>query len=1430
MLSLFLLTGIVLPVSAESMQNSFGFDASVKTTGANNDQSYFPNISLSSSKLKGDEFNGPSDSLDHVTLPANKAKLGKAERKLDNKLLKLANDEFIPSEQSRDKIVEEMKGQKQIVEVPDKANPQGSSVVGINVYVKLKSGFKLSSLEPYLLKINNRDNATRLAAATVDVNRISELASLDAVESVSTIMPPIIRAGSVQSEGDAVLKADLARSQYALTGSGVKVGVISDGVDNLSYAISKGDLTFVSVLGNSVGGDEGTAMLEIIHDLAPNASLYFHDCGNNILAFNEAITELVNAGCDVIVDDIGWITEPFFEDGAIASHVKTILQSHDVVYASSAGNAAGSHYQGTFCDDGTGQNSNDFSGGTSAYKYLYVEIPAGASVIAVLQWNEDFDNAVSDYDMYLYNNDTSAFLDGSEAYQSQTKEPLEAFKYENQTGSAITAALLITAFDAPVAKELEVYLYSYGGSVYTNNIMAEDSIFGHPAVTGVIACGAVRATTPDSIEPFSSQGPVTMLDETRSKPDVCGVDGVSVTGAGGFYNPFYGTSAAAPHVAAVAALLMERFPTMNANGIRSIIAGNAVDLGAAGFDMAFGYGRADTLAAANSHVNVIFNMAGGSNIGTVAIAKSGKVTKPDDPTRDGYNFLGWYKESSYDTAWNFSSDTVEQDTTIYAKWTPISYTIAYDANGGQGTTNPSDHTYDVSAALSVNGYRKTGYVFAGWSINQTGNAVYQDGQSVVNLSIHAGSVTLFAHWTPVDYTVAYEANGATSGATAKSIHTYDISKELTTNGFNKTGYSFIGWATSSVGDVVYANGQRISNLLSDADAVVTLYAKWNINTYTVSFDTQGGSAVDGKTAVYNTSISVPYEPTREGYTFGGWYKESLCSNRWVFESDRVTGDTNLYAKWNINRSIQVQTNSTRYGTVTGGGLYGSSMPATVTAIPQSGYRFISWAEGANTVSAAAVYTFTVGGSRVLKANFAAIGTSRITVKATGYSTTKITWRSVPYANGYILYRSTSRRSGYVPIATVAGATEYSDSLLTSGQRYYYQLRAYCEAASITTYGKTSFVKYATPSWPSIALKASLSNYHTANLSWTSVAQADGYRILRSKSRRSGFEQVVDVPAPVLSWSDTGLPVGSTYYYKVMPYDMADGEIKTGSFSAVKSVTPKWPSVKLRSGILHYHTASLTWNAVPNAAGYEIERSISGKRTGYVKVGETTAPTVTATDELLLADTTCYYRVRPYVVASAQRLYGTYSGVVSIKPKWPVIRLSAVSQSYTSIQISWPAIFDADGYDLYCSTSSRTGFTLLKSDITATSYLAHGLRTGVAYTFKVKPYDVTSSGNAYGAFSRTAIAKPAWPTMSLTATAIGNRGLKLSWSPQNGASGYTVEQSLSFRGPFTVVNGNITGTEYIMADLEAGRVYYFRIIPFAEDSIGKASGVKAVKVL
>lgn|GEM_PF-2794743 len=595
-------------------------------------------------------------------------------------------------------------GQYRLVDSVSPRRDGGAMDDMVYVYVYLKPPAETETIEPYVWEITDRDEENHLAVAWVEVNNLELLASLEEVRTIRTVMPPLARIGSVTTEGDTIHRTSDVRATYSQSGSGMKVGIISDGVDHWTSARNSGDLpTDLTVLSNTQGGDEGTAMLEIVHDMVPGAALYFHDWGVNEVAFNAAIDALVDAGCNIICDDVGWITEPFFEDGIIASHLTSLLATNDIIYVSSAGNNAHTHYQGYYYNDG--YDFHDFSRGSEPiYKYLYVNIPKNDEVIVVLQWNDRFGSSNNDYDLYLYNIADWSTLAFSAAPQDGNDDPIEAFIYTNTGGSTIDAEIDIYNY-AAATKTLEVYIFtSNGASVYTDNINSADSIFGQPAVPGVIAVGAIAANDPgnDDIEFFSSRGPVTISypsSQIRSKPNICGIDGVTITGVGGLPSLFYGTSAAAPHIAAIAALIWGASPSATANEVRNCLYSTAVDLGTSGNDYVYGYGRADAFDAYNcleptSIPTVTTNAA--TNVEETTATLNGVISSDGG---EGCQYRFEYDTNAgapyaYNTGWTGSKTTGQsfnQAISSLAKGTK--YYFRAQAKNNAGTASGSELTF-----------------------------------------------------------------------------------------------------------------------------------------------------------------------------------------------------------------------------------------------------------------------------------------------------------------------------------------------------------------------------------------------------------------------------------------------------------------------------------------------------------------------------------------------------------------------------------------------------------------------------------------------------------------------------------------------------------------------------------------------------------------
>lgn len=490
---------------------------------------------------------------------------------------------------------------------------EASQALDVYLYTLGPPAALLDTLRHLGVRVRRSDDAAGIVYASVPLERLSAVAALPSVRWIGPPDRAVRRTGSVTSEGDAAMRASVARANLTLTGKGVRVGIISDSLTDLGTSVNSGDLPAALTIVNGQDGraidgvfNEGQAMAEIIHDLAPEAHLLFHTGFPTSLDFIAAVRALTDAGAQVIVDDLGFFNEPVFEDGPIAQAVIQAIQQ-GVVFVSAAGNDAQRHYQGTFqaaASNTADPQVHDFGAGDTR---LEVRIAANAVVAIFLQWPNPFDGSANtaDYDLLLVDAAGNTLAISNDNQLSTTAPPLEVLTFANTTGRTMTAGVVVRRV-AGLALPFALHFNTRGRVTVANHNVPSGSIFGHPCVREVVAVGAIDANDAgfDSLETFSSQGPCEIFfpsRESRLKPDVVGADGVVTTLPD--FTPFFGTSAAAPHVAAVAALLIEAAGgpgvfsnTRLANTLRVA----AVERGPAGVDNQFGHGVVDALLAAQA--------------------------------------------------------------------------------------------------------------------------------------------------------------------------------------------------------------------------------------------------------------------------------------------------------------------------------------------------------------------------------------------------------------------------------------------------------------------------------------------------------------------------------------------------------------------------------------------------------------------------------------------------------------------------------------------------------------------------------------------------------------------------------------------------------------------------------------------------------------
>ncbi|NND32396.1 MAG: S8 family serine peptidase, partial [Saprospiraceae bacterium] len=490
--------------------------------------------------------------------------------------------------------------------------------------------------------------------------KLEDMTGMNAAKSIKLVYKPITNIGAATSQGDIAQRSDVARALYNVNGFGSKIGVLSDSYDDLGGAandIATGDLpgagnpfgftTPVDVLLDLGGGgiDEGRAMLQIVHDVAPGADLAFNSAFFGQAGFAQGIADLNTAGCDIIVDDIIYFAEPFYMPGIVAQAVEQVCTAGSM-YFSSAGNADRNSYEGIYT---AGPQLCPFYLGAHEFApsdpFLQIDFPAGNYVV-ILQWDEPFysvtgaANPASDVDLVLWD-DNLNFIFGSFDFNNTGMG--DAFEGIGGFFNG-TFNFSIEHFSGPLPNRIKMIIYGpsptweYGGDAPT--------LTGHANTPGACAVGASSwyftpafgFGPPAGLNSFSSWGGVPIVFDdigmplampvTYNKPEFVAPDGGNTT----FFvsdipqDPdllpnFFGTSASAPHAAAVASLIMEINPALTKAQIKTMMINTAQDMLTPGFDFGSGAGLID--AGASMSMALGANAAPNCRNVNIAVAPDG---------------------------------------------------------------------------------------------------------------------------------------------------------------------------------------------------------------------------------------------------------------------------------------------------------------------------------------------------------------------------------------------------------------------------------------------------------------------------------------------------------------------------------------------------------------------------------------------------------------------------------------------------------------------------------------------------------------------------------------------------------------------------------------------------------------------------------------
>jgi Subtilase family len=539
---------------------------------------------------------------------------------------------------------------------------RGGDVV-VNVRAETTSPGQVESLREAGARVLHVAPDLRTVTVAVAPAELTALAAVPGVENVSPELTPLTSAmgttdygascqGSVTSEADTQLRAAEAREEFGVSGAAVEVGVLSDSYDvnttdtkNAPDGVASGDLpgagnpcdrtTPVDVVaeGPATGTDEGRGMLELVHDLAPDASLAFASA-SPASAFPDRVAALRAAGADVLVDDITYLDDPFYQPGPASVAIEQ-ARADGAAYFSSAGNfnvnidgqPRGSweapNWRATPCPSAlqAGYTScMNFAGATeTARNSLPMRVLPGGRLTIDLQWAQPWFGVETDLDMFLSSGGSViAAAQEENNGPTGTQKPFEALGIRNTGTTAADVTLTIAKWGEGPDPGPVKFVMVRGNVSSVGATAPEDrfgpTIIGHNGAAAAMSVAAVPASNSSLVESFSSRGPVTHYfgpvngdtpaaelaqASTLAKPDIAASDGTVTT----FFPPsasgvsrFFGTSAAAPHAAAVAALEMEAAPEATVDEIYDAQRDTARQVGSSGADTQ-GAGLVDAYAA-----------------------------------------------------------------------------------------------------------------------------------------------------------------------------------------------------------------------------------------------------------------------------------------------------------------------------------------------------------------------------------------------------------------------------------------------------------------------------------------------------------------------------------------------------------------------------------------------------------------------------------------------------------------------------------------------------------------------------------------------------------------------------------------------------------------------------------------------------------------
>ena len=520
--------------------------------------------------------------------------------------------------------------------------PPGLQVSSGRIVVDAVSSGRVTTLESELVGLGATviGQFSQMVGAWLPISSLAQVAALPDLKLAEPSYKPVLSGlgsvGVVDDQAVQALRSDEARARYSVDGTGITIGILSDSFNSQGgYAgdIATGDLpSGIKVLQDLPAGegtDEGRAMAQLVYKVAPGAKIAFTTAFSDITAFANGIINLAKpvaqggAGAKIIVDDVAYENEPYFQDGLISQAVEQVIQQYGVTYFSAAGNSGRLAYENAFQPVvmssqpapglGTGTFHNFASGGTTDI-FQPVELLEGAPLDLDLQWDQPFASqslgaagkAGAQNDLAIYVLDSSKNIIASSTVNTVGGDPFQNIMVEipgDINGLVYDSDYIVVKLVSGAApKDMKyVFLGAGGGTALIDNYdTLSPTVFGHAEAADAAGVGAVEYDespsyflNPPAPEFYSSAGGTPIYFDangnrlgspvTRQQPRFSSIDGSDNTflGADLDFNSipnFSGTSAAAPHAAALAALMLQANPSLTSAQIFTILQGTSLPL------------------------------------------------------------------------------------------------------------------------------------------------------------------------------------------------------------------------------------------------------------------------------------------------------------------------------------------------------------------------------------------------------------------------------------------------------------------------------------------------------------------------------------------------------------------------------------------------------------------------------------------------------------------------------------------------------------------------------------------------------------------------------------------------------------------------------------------------------------------------------------